>query len=134
MKNDTAPKTLSKEQMRYAQMRLNQLFEDRRKALLASHTTKNEPVTAEQLLKGIKNGSIKLKPLEGKTNYPLSRSASVTQVFDVVINDVCVVNYKAYRPAEEALRAEITTMQDQIMLGDAQQVLDMLNKFAAGGK
>lgn len=128
----TKPKTapLTKEQQRYAQMRLHQIYNEREKEIIARHTTNNKVPTVNDLMQGIRGGTI--KPHKAyKGEEPLSRHTQIASLFELTIPDAKTLDHKAVEAERSKLYAERVEIEDKLILGSASEAYAAILAFAA---
>lgn len=117
-------------QLKYARERLREVLASKLEVARTAASQPAQKFDAAALVKGIKNGSIKINVLyEDDDN--VETYTSVGSVFDISAH-VKQANFdvKAFRKVEKVINEEAQRIEDQLVLGDSQEALALIEAFA----
>lgn len=115
-------------QINYAVTRLDEITRDKTAALEEKFSTPAKILTVADLVKGIKNGSV--KPRTEYLTNDVHRHSYVSSVFDLSGLEP-KFDGKGYAKAVKPLQDEYTKIKDKLVLGDASEALKLIEAFAA---
>lgn len=129
----TNNKKMSADQLRHAQYRLQQFYNERRVALLKKHTTENKVVTVGELAIMIKNGVVKPRRDISKDSK-VGENWRIANMYDLSALPLqpTTVDCKAYEAEKVVLDEERDRVLDQLMLGDMSEALALITSFRRG--
>lgn len=120
----------SREQLSYAQRRLEEEFRKKQDKLRASFTKTITPLLLSDVVAGIKSG--KYKMVKGFTkDRRLHRSDTIGLVFGITAGEINF-DHKGFDAANSVLEKARQKAMDAIMLGEASEALKTIEAFAKG--
>jgi len=118
----------SREQINYAQCRLEAEFRKKQTKLRLSFTKHTTPPLLTDVIAKIKSGEFKLAKGFAK-DRPLFRTDTVSLLFGIRVEEINF-DHKGYEAANSALEAARQKAMDAIMLGEASEALKTIEAFA----
>lgn len=141
-------RAMTKAQQEHAIRRLQQLKAEKKDAIITRAEKRREKerdtypasfLTVEQAFKRLKDGKLKLRKRPSKRNSYSGNAANnnLDVFFEGLTNPDGFSNFREYivykdnlEPELEAIDREAMTVEDQIMLGDQERALELLESFA----
>lgn len=120
----------SREQLLYAQSRLEAEFQKKQDKLRASFTKTVAPPLLSDVVAGIKSGKYKLSKDFSK-DRPLHRCDTISSVFGIIAGETNL-DRKGFNDAIRVLEEARQRAMDAIMLGEASEALKVIDAFAKG--
>lgn len=117
---------MNQKEKQYAMDRIDQIAAQKVKAIEAKYTKEGVSLTSVERLTAIKNGEFKVRPdINGVSAYTEAEDVFIFTAEKAPQRDDVKIN------AENAkVKAEATRIKDQLMLGDSEQALQLIEKFS----
>jgi hypothetical protein len=116
---------MTKAQTEYAMSRLDAEYKKRKMAIAEAHSTPEKKLSLSEKWEMVRNGSVL-----PQAQTPHSSSASWTMLFDWTPFERAAEMSPEGKRALADLSETYRRAQDEIMLGDAQEALELLRQFA----
>ena len=117
---------MNQKEKQYALDRVTAIANSKISAIKAKHTTPGTLLNSEQRLAALKKGEFKLKPgLTQVRGYD-----EIRDVFTFPGDKAGSEDTKRIEAETDKVQAEATRIKDQLMLGDSQQALDLIDNFS----
>lgn len=117
---------MDQSQRKYAMERVKELLQEKTTALRKKHLKASKPLTPEQKLQMIYNGTVDMVTRRKWTSTMLFIDA-----YDFKgLNGELVLDEKAFEKESIPLHRKAAAIRDQIMLGDTDTAIKLLEEFA----
>ena len=114
---------MNSQQRKYAIDRINTLVYQKEEAIKVRHTTPASPLTCEQMRAALREGRFTV------TDDVFYRSSDLCRVVEFHEYVAGRFDEKSAKNEIAIMKTEAAKIKDQLMLGDAKQALDAIEKF-----
>jgi len=113
-------------QLKYAKGRANDIYRERNDAITKKYKAKCKTISEKDKLKALLKGEVSIKPYKEGAYY---QNAWYNYV---VFHDEVEFDFASCKKEEEALKNEYQKILDQLVLGDSEEALRLLEQFRSG--
>jgi hypothetical protein len=120
---------MNQKQKEYAIERVTNIFSSKQQSIEAKYTVESKPISGNEMIDLVLKGKCPKRKNPDRPRY--NNSVYLRDVFDFSKFEVVGgTDYKKAGKEIAPIRAEFQRIKDQIMLGDAEEAVKLIEKFA----
>lgn len=120
----------TRDQLKYAQERLKQIYQVKKQKIIEETISKIDLLTYPKLVDLIKAGKVKLNPCYNNDEREVNGYDDIKDTFDLKTHiQKPKVDEKERKKRVAALDKEYTKVMDELMLGDMETALKLVQEF-----